>query len=72
MESCFYTLCSPIIVGCKLYQNNTATLLVVDGYYSDGTNCYQVTSGVVIAITSCTTENLFVMNSGTTCSLACV
>jgi len=53
MESCFYTLCNTIIVGCKLFQNNLATIPVIDGYYSDGTNCFQVSGGTVIAITTC-------------------
>ena len=55
MESCFHTLCNPIIVGCKLYTTNTATAFVADGYYSDGTNCYHVVSGVVTSIVPCTT-----------------
>ena len=58
MESCFYTSCNPIIVGCKLYQNNSATAFVADGYYSDGTNCYHVVSGSVTEINPCTSGTL--------------
>ncbi len=53
MTSCFYTTCNPIIVNCKLYTTNAATAFVADGYYSDGTNCYQVTGGIVQTITPC-------------------
>lgn len=55
METCFYTLCPQVIVGCKLYQTNSATTVVSDGYYSDGTNCYNVVSGTVITSSSCPT-----------------
>lgn len=53
MESCFYTLCNPIVVGCKLFQNNLATIPVIDGYYSNGNNCFHVTGGTVQEITVC-------------------
>lgn len=53
MESCFYTICDPIIVGCKLFQNNLATIPVTNGYFSDGSNCYQVSGGTVIDISTC-------------------
>ena len=53
MESCFYTLCNPIEIGCKLYQNNLATILVDNGYYSNGNNCFNVSGGTVIEITVC-------------------
>lgn len=65
MESCFYTSCNPIIVGCKLYQNNSATSAVVDGFYSDGTNCFQVGggAGTVIAISVCIPPDTHILSS---------
>lgn len=53
METCFYTPCPQVIVGCKLYQTNAATSFVANGYYSDGNNCYNVVSGTVSTITTC-------------------
>ncbi len=53
MDVCFYTVCSPISVGCKLYQDNLATVPVLDGFYSDGINCYTVVGGVITEISSC-------------------
>lgn len=54
---CSYQIFSPvatITIGTTLYLNNCLTEIAYDGYYSDGTNCYQVNaSGVVTSITSC-------------------
>lgn len=65
MESCFYTSCNPIIVGCKLYQDNLATIPVIDGYYSNGTNCFQVGggNGTVIAINACIPPDSHILSS---------
>ncbi len=53
MESCFFSICNPIFVGCAFYQNNTATTLVTDGFYSDGVYCYEVVGGIVITVSTC-------------------
>lgn len=71
MESCFFSICSPLIVGCKLYTNNTATTLVTDGFYSDGIDCYQVVSGIITNISTCGVTPVFSLASGTTCTIAC-
>lgn len=65
MESCFFTLCNPIIVGCKLYQDNLATIPVIDGYYSNGMNCFQVSggTGTVTAITGCIPPDSHILSS---------
>ena len=44
MASYYKSNCSPIIVGCTLYQIDGVTP-VSDGYYSDGTTWWQVTGG---------------------------
>lgn len=75
MASNLYSLCNPIVINtCKLYQDNAATTPAIDGFYSDGTTCYQVSggAGVVTAITVCPpSSHQFFLNSGTTCTLAC-
>lgn len=74
MASNFYSLCNPIIVGCKLYQNNTATIPSIDGFYSNGTDCYQVSGGAgnVSAISVCPPVSyLHTVTSGTTAESAC-
>ena len=55
MESCFYTPCNSLILGCKLYQSNAATAPVADGFYSDGTSCYQTVNGFITVISPCDT-----------------
>lgn len=51
----YYTTCSPIIEGCKLYLDSFFTTYAPAGYYSDGTSVYQVTGslGTVTKVTSC-------------------
>lgn len=57
--------------GCNIYLNNTLTTQAdssYDGVYSDGTNCYEITSGVITSYTLCssaTTEGLFLVEIGT-------
>lgn len=65
MESCFYTPCNPLIVGCKLYQDNLATIPVIDGYYSNGSNCYQVSGGTgsIIGINVCIPPDSHILSS---------
>lgn len=63
MESCFYTICNPIIVGCKLYQDNLANTPVINGFYSDGTNCFSVSGGTVISISACGPSTISILAS---------
>lgn len=42
----YYSLCSPISDGCILYTNSLHTIVAPDGFYSDGTNCYEVDGGL--------------------------
>lgn len=53
----YYTPCSPIIPGCRLYSNSTMTTTVPNGYYADGFNVYEVAggTGVVTNVTVCFT-----------------
>lgn len=45
---------STITVGTTLYLDNCLTDTANSGWYSDGTNCYEVgVSGTVLTITSC-------------------
>jgi hypothetical protein len=49
-----FSNCSSISVGCYMYSNESLTLPVNAGYYSNGTYCYTVTSGgYVSAVTNC-------------------
>jgi hypothetical protein len=52
-----YACCSPISIGCVLYQDSSRTILASAGYWSDGTNCYTINDndGVVDSISSCST-----------------
>jgi hypothetical protein len=68
---CFYSICSTLVVGCKLYTNDLATTLVADGYYSNGTTCYQVVNGIITVISTCAITPVFSLGSGTTCTSAC-
>lgn len=63
MTTCIFTTCSPVIVGCKLYQDNNATILASDGFYSNGTNCYQVVSGVITNISVCIPPDTHILSS---------
>lgn len=53
MNVCFYTTCNSLALGCKLYQENTAITVVPNGFYSDGTICYEVLDGVIVNVTNC-------------------
>lgn len=55
MNVCFYTTCNTVGVGCQLYQDNNATSIVTNGFYSNGDTCYQVVSGVITNISVCPT-----------------
>ena len=50
-----YTNCSPIVLGCFLYQDSGLTTPVANGFYSDGTNVFEVTGGAgeITNVTSC-------------------
>lgn len=52
----FYSAVAVLVVGTQLYNDSTlATAYTTGGYYSDGTNVYQVSSaGVVLSVAACT------------------
>lgn len=54
MDVSFFTSCTVLAEGCRLYEDNMGLTPVVDGYYSDYTDCFQVVNGVIIAVSSCT------------------
>lgn len=51
----YYTTCSPIILGCKLYLDSGYTTYAPAGYYSNGFSIYEITGslGTVTNITNC-------------------
>ena len=53
MNAPFYTSCTVLAIDCLLYQDDMGITPVVDGYYSDYTNCFQVVSGEITAVSSC-------------------
>lgn len=56
MATYVYSSCNPIIPGCYLYTDACLTTAASTGTYSDGTNCFTVTTGGYISSTgSCTT-----------------
>jgi hypothetical protein len=57
MAQTIYTTCSPIAVGCFLFQNNGRTIPAATGSYWDGTQCWEVGfGGEVISEGFCTTS----------------
>jgi hypothetical protein len=40
-----YSSCNPVTTGCYLYTDPCLGTAASNGYYSDGTNCFTVTSG---------------------------
>lgn len=73
-----FSTCSPITVGCNLYQNSTLSIPVADGRYSDGTAVYVVSGGAgqVSSINSCssgttTTSTTSTSTSTTTTTTTC-
>lgn len=74
-----YSCCSPLTNGCVLRE----TLVIpgnycggpvpnVIGWYSNGTTCYEVTDGTIIAITSCATTTTTAPPTTTTTTVAAV
>lgn len=56
MGTYYYSNCSTITVGCFLYYDAAKTSPVINGYYSDGNNCYFTAlsnNGYVSSITTC-------------------
>lgn len=41
----YYSNCTTLGIGCYLYTDSACTTPVSNGYYSDGTTCWQVTGG---------------------------
>lgn len=42
----FSSTCSVLTTGCILYEDTTNTIPVPNGFYSDGSSCYEVNSGI--------------------------
>jgi hypothetical protein len=58
MSQIVYSNCSTLSAsGCFLYTNSALTTPVLDGKYSNGTNCYTVSGGEgqITAVEACTT-----------------
>ena len=55
-----YTNCSPIVLGCFLYQDSGLTTPVSNGFYSNGTDVFEVTGGALKG-----PANIDVGNAGT-------
>lgn len=53
MAATKYSNCSTLALGCFLYDNIGLTIPVANGYYSDGVNQYQTSSGEIIGVTAC-------------------
>jgi hypothetical protein len=55
MGSILYSNCSTITTGCYIYNDIYKTSPVNNGYYSDGTNCYDVQwgNGYVNSVSTC-------------------
>jgi hypothetical protein len=54
MPSYVYSSCNPITTGCYLYTDVCLTTAASTGAYSDGTDCFTVTSGgYVSSVESC-------------------
>lgn len=45
MSVYYYSNCTTLGVGCYLYSDSACTTPVSNGYYSNGTTCWQVTGG---------------------------
>jgi hypothetical protein len=50
----YYSDESELVVNSRLYTDTYLSSPAPDGYYSDGSIVYQITSGVVASIESCT------------------
>jgi len=50
----FFSACTPLDVGCKLYSDPEFTIPVPDSFYSNGTDCYTLVNGIITAKNSCT------------------
>jgi len=53
MNVSFFTSCTVLTTGCTLTQDDMGITPVVDGYYSDYTDCFEVVSGVITSVNSC-------------------
>lgn len=62
-----YSSCSPLAIGCYLYTDINLTTPVSDGAYYDGTSCWNVASGQIFSVGSCTVRTLtiYAVNEGT-------
>jgi hypothetical protein len=54
-QSTYYvsTVCETLNYSCAIYLNPTLTSIAPDGFYSDGTNCYTVSGGVITNVNIC-------------------
>jgi len=51
----YYSTCSPIIVGCKLYLDSGFATFAPNGFYSNGVSVYQISdgAGTVASVANC-------------------
>lgn len=56
MATFYFSNCTTITTGCYIYNDIYKTSPVNNGYYSDGTNCYDVQwgNGYVNSVSTCT------------------
>lgn len=61
-----YSPCSPLALGCFLYNDINLTTTASDGTYYDGTTCWNVVSGEIISVGSCTPRvlTIYATNEG--------
>lgn len=61
MAANYYSNCSTITTGCYLYNNTCLTSPASSGFYSDGSNCFTISSGGYISsVTACPTGVYYV------------
>jgi hypothetical protein len=61
-----YSSCSPLDLGCLVYNDVNLTVSASDGTYYDGTKCWNVASGQIFSSGSCTPRilNIYATNEG--------
>lgn len=64
MATYVYSSCNPITTGCYLYTNACLTTAASTGKYSNGTNCYDVTSGGYVSAVYTCPSNLYINMQG--------
>jgi hypothetical protein len=55
-----YSNCSTIITGCRLYTDSCLTTPVSNGFYSNGTNYFTVSSGLISSSSVCGSYDYYI------------